>query len=156
MKNRNYIALGVMLAVLPGGLFPPPIKDCRGKVTNIFWHTNEKPAPEAPQRPRSCAVIVEPSFDSWTFKAPYSVVDPDFVLFGVGFWIRCAVPAIQSGRTLPVYKITQDPNDSSMSPELDFILDTPPVLGRGEGHYLQIGGTDFNTFRKAYIRAGAV
>jgi hypothetical protein len=127
---------------------PPPITYL---FKQIFWSApvDTKATPPR-QAPHSCAILAEPA--DATLYAPYSTVDTFWYANGWAFWTACVIPARDSGRALPVVKITGYPNEQTLT-VLDFHLNTAPVFGRGSGHYSSFAATSIGTFNKLYIEA---
>lgn len=127
---------------------PPPVSYLFKQIFYSSYFNPNVPAPE--NEPHSCAILVEPADSS--LHAPYSTVDTAWNANGWAFWTACVIPARDSGRALPVVKITGDPNEQTTL-VLAFHLDSAPVFGRGSGHYDSFNATNIAVWRKTYIEA---
>lgn len=123
-------------------------------VKEIFWSTIPDPTGvHAPREPHLCAIVAEPGDPS--LHAPYSTVDAYWNANGWQFWTECVITARTLGRTLPVVKITQDPNTPGAMPKLEFKLLTAPVFGRGSGIYFDPQASNVPVWRRAYIEVSS-
>jgi len=154
MKRAILAALAIVFVgtACEPAITPPPVPP---PVTylfkEIFWSSAVDPLAKPPRpEPHSCAILAEPADP--TLHAPYSTVDTFWNANGWAFWTACVIPSRDSGRALPVVKITGDPNEHTIL-VLDFHLDTAPVFGRGSGHYSSFNATNVAVWRKTYIEA---
>jgi len=131
---------------------PIAIKNCAGQVIETVLMSNTPdPTPDNPQpvKDMDCLFGSEPADASG--RAPYTI-NGIGVLNGWEWWTACVETARAMGWTLPATKITGDANDSSMTPRLEFVFDTAPIIGRGSGHYrdpFQAG--NIAVYRRAHI-----
>lgn len=126
---------------------PPPIINYIHRL--IYWSSIPDPTgTHAPKDgPHSCAVIVEPA--DLGGRAPYSTVDNVWNANGWAFMTACVIPARALGYSLPIQKITGDPQGEE--PTFTFYIDNAPIFGRGAGHYGELQASNISVWRKAHI-----